>query len=256
VLFAWLFLPLLPVLNIALFSADDFAHDRYLYLPAIGLSLGIALTLKYSMGTGGGDWRNIAATAVAALVIAPLGVLTTQQSRSWRDSFSLFSHAVNHAPNNAVALNNLACVYMGSRHFQEAEVFFLRALTTRPTYWNANFSYASLNYQMNRYPLAESFILRAIKIRPYNPDQYLGLGMIYLNEQRLEEAASAFREAIARKPYGFTYHLALGLALEQQGHAKAAKEEFLKELAYHPENTAAREELATMDRDADGLRFK
>ena len=248
VLFAWLFLPLLPVLNIALLPADDFVHDRYLYLPAIGLSLGIALVLKHILQKGGQNWRNTAATAVAALVIAPLAISTIVQSRPWRDNFSLYRYAVEHAPNNALPLNDLGCIYASGNQFDEAADLFRQALARRPLYWNANFNYGYLNYAKGHDALAELYLRRAVLIDPHTSAQYFYLGMIDFKQARLEEAAAKLREAIDRTPDGPTYHLALGLVLWQQGHAKAAKEEFLKELSYHPENATAREQVAAMDR--------
>ena len=42
----WLVLPLIPLLNIRVFSANDFAHDRHLYLPSIGFAVLAAILLK------------------------------------------------------------------------------------------------------------------------------------------------------------------------------------------------------------------
>ena len=42
----WLVLPLIPLLNLRVFIANDFAHDRYLYLPSVGLAVLLAMLLK------------------------------------------------------------------------------------------------------------------------------------------------------------------------------------------------------------------
>jgi len=40
---AWLLFPLAPVLLFSLFPANDMAHDRYLYIPSIGVALFLRL---------------------------------------------------------------------------------------------------------------------------------------------------------------------------------------------------------------------
>ena len=35
----WLILPILPVLNVRVFTEGHFVHDRYLYLPSIGFAM-------------------------------------------------------------------------------------------------------------------------------------------------------------------------------------------------------------------------
>jgi hypothetical protein len=42
----WLVLPILPLLNIAVFRWGDIVHDRYMYLPSVGFVLIIALGLR------------------------------------------------------------------------------------------------------------------------------------------------------------------------------------------------------------------
>lgn len=242
-LFAWLLLPLLPVSNIALFSPDDFVHDRYLYLPVIALSLGVALILEHLTQKRAEKWRHTAATAVAAVIIAPLGISSVLQSRPWRDNFALYQHTVNHSPQNAIALNNFACVYASRGQFQKADELFRRSLTSLPGYWHANVNFGQMNFQIKNFGLAQTFLLRSIGINPGPPDQYFYLGMVYLEQNLLADAEAQFREAIARKPDGLGYHLALGLVLWRQGNGINGREELLKELESHPENRIAREQL-------------
>jgi hypothetical protein len=46
----WLVLPLIPLLDLRVFVANDFAHDRYLYLPLVGLAVLVALLLNKVCG--------------------------------------------------------------------------------------------------------------------------------------------------------------------------------------------------------------
>src|SRR5581483_2683824 len=48
----WLTLPILPVLNLAVFANGELVHDRYLYLPVIGLGLLVGLGLSRLQTSG------------------------------------------------------------------------------------------------------------------------------------------------------------------------------------------------------------
>src|SRR5208337_4995016 len=61
----WLVLPLIPLLNIRVFIANDFAHDRYLYLPSVGLAVLVAMLLK-KVCTGKPRWLGMPASLLGA----------------------------------------------------------------------------------------------------------------------------------------------------------------------------------------------
>ena len=96
---------LLPTLGF--FAAGPQAvADRYSYLPCLGWALAAGGALAW-------PWRGsrvLRAAAAGAIVI--LLVLTAQQVRVWRDSVSLWSHAVALEPDNRFARINLGGAYV------------------------------------------------------------------------------------------------------------------------------------------------
>ena len=65
----WLVLPLIPLLNLRVFIANDFAHDRYLYLPSVGLAVLVAMLLK-KVCRGPPRWLGMPASLLVAVVCA------------------------------------------------------------------------------------------------------------------------------------------------------------------------------------------
>ena len=43
---AWIIIPLLPALDLAVFRGDELVHDRYAYVPSLGAALLIALAIE------------------------------------------------------------------------------------------------------------------------------------------------------------------------------------------------------------------
>jgi len=243
----WFAAPLLPVLQIGLFRRDDFAHDRYLYLPSVGLALATAFLLSKVVTQETKSHVRFLVTAAVLLLLAGLGISTAVQSAPWRDNLSLYSHAVQRSPSNLMAWNNLAVQYVERGRLEEAGRIFEAILADRPDFWLANYNYGNLSYRLQRYDRAEQYLHRAIALNPRDADAYVYLGLTYLRENRLQEAAAKFRDAIARKPEGEGLHLALGVILLQQGDREGARTEFVTELKYHPESAAARTQWGLLE---------
>jgi hypothetical protein len=244
---AWCLLPLLPVLDIALLQQDDTVHDRYLYLPSIGLAIGAAVLLLVLTRALGQNRRPRFAFAIAVILIAILGISTIAQSAPWHDNLSLYTHAVERSPKNTIARNNLAAEFVKQNRLDDAEPLFQAVLQDRPEYWLANYNYGYLNYRVKRFELAEDYLKRAIALNSADPDGHAYLGLTYYHENRFAEAAAELRTSISSKPSGTGYHIALAIVLLQLHDFEGARSECLEELAYHPDNSAARGELELIE---------
>lgn len=244
----WLLLPLAPVLYIRLFAQDDFVHDRYLYLPVLGVAVLAGIVgeaLKQSK-----SWGNRRGLIQGAFVIGivSLGLVAAIQAQPWRNNLLLYTNAVRVAPNNMLARNNLAGEFVKQGRYSEAGEMFKAILEKRPGMWLANYNYGSLNYRLGNLALAEEYLRRAISIDPSDPDEYIYLGATYLKEGRLADADEQVRKAIARKPDGAGYHFILGVIELQRGDLELAREQMLEELKYHPEASAVRTQIQAIEK--------
>jgi protein O-mannosyl-transferase len=245
---AWCFLPLLPVLDIALFQRDDTVHDRYSYLPSIGLAIGVGLLLQY-FARSRQQSQPRRAFAVASILAAILGISTVAQSAPWRDNMSLYAHAVERSPKNTIARNNLAAELVKQDRLDEAAPIFQAVLLDRPDYWLANYNFGYLNYRLKRFDMAQDYLRRAIALNDADSDEHAYLGLTYFHEGQFSDAADELRKAIAIKPAGTGYHITLALVLLQLHDLEGARSECLEELAYHPDNSAARGELELLEQE-------
>lgn len=244
---AWCLLPLLPVLDIALFQRDDTVHDRYLYLPSIGLAIGLGLLLDALSRAITRNRVPVPKIALAAVLIIVLGVSTLAQASPWRRNFSLYQHAVEISPGNTIARNNLAGELTQQNQLEEAKSIFQAVLQDRPDYWLANYNLGYVNYRLKHFDVAEEYLRRAIELNPTDADQHAYLGLSYFHQNGFADAAAELRKAIAIKPAGTGYHIALALTLLQMKDLEGARSEFLEELAYHPDNATARAQLALIE---------
>jgi protein O-mannosyl-transferase len=245
----WLVLPLIPLLNIRVFSPNDFAHDRHLYLPSVGFAVLAAMLLK-KVCVGGKQWMGTPAALWAAVVVLTAGMsyATVTESFYFKDNLTFYGYSLSRAPHNPDAESNYASVLAESGQYGPAINAFLDAVTYNPTYWTPTYNLALTYYKTGDLADAEKYFLRAIEINPNKSDQYFYLGMIRFKTRRTDQAIACLHQAIALNPVGNIYHLALGMMLKTQGDLNGALQEFKLELASNPTQQVARDQAGQIER--------
>jgi len=154
---------LFPVLG--LFAAGPQAvGDRYSYLACLGWALLTGGAVAWS-------WAGARVVrAVAAVIVVVLVVLTAQQVRVWRDSVSLWSHAVALEPGNRIARINLGGAYVEQGRMPEAIVQYREVLRLSrdkaPWYAVLGWLYARSGLVADALPL----FVEALRLDPGRPD--------------------------------------------------------------------------------------
>jgi len=144
----WFLITLLPVIGLVQVGSQSMA-DRYTYIPHIGFFIMVV----WGAGSFVRDSPQIKAVFAlsACLVIIASAALTWRQLGYWRDSISLFRHAVSVTEGNYVIYNNLGSVYAQKGDFDAAIREYQNALRIKPDDMEAN------------YNLRESLVRKRIK---------------------------------------------------------------------------------------------
>jgi len=244
----WLALPLIPLLNIRVFIANDFAHDRYLYLPSVGLAVLVAMLLKKVCG-GPPRWPGMPASLLAAglCLAAAMSYGTITESFYFKDNLTFYAYNLLQAPHNRDAESNYATVLAEDRQYGPALERFLDVVNRYPDYWIPTYNLGLTYYKIGNLLDAEKYLLQAIRINPHKPDEFFYLGMTRFKSGHTPEAMDCVRQAIALRPNGFAYHLALGVMLKTQGDRTGALQEFKEELANNPGEQAAAAQVKEME---------
>ncbi len=239
VAFAWLVLPVLPTLNLRWMNQDDFIHDRYLYISMLGM--GLLLGFGYSWirkkWPGLQSVRLLAACAVVILAFA-----SAVQSQYWANDVSLFSRAVERAPNNEWAQLNYGSALSARGKFADAAPYFVRSYELKPGWRAADF--AGFAYQQaGDISQAERWFSTALQLDPTVATAWFGLGQVRLLQHRPQEAIPYLRKSLELQPEADGVHYEMGVALEQVSERSAAIEEYKTELQLHPYQSGAQKAL-------------
>lgn len=202
----WFVVMLVPVIGIVQVGAQAMA-DRYMYLPQIGLVIGIGWTVR-AWAAGSAVRKRAVLSAAIAVLTAYCGI-TCSLLPVWRDSFALFGHALAVTRDNATAHVNLGDAYFNAKDFERA----------------ARHSE------------------EAIRIDPRQANAFINLGLARAEQKRWEEAAQAFQEAIRLKPGHPAAHCYLGQTLESRGKIAEAAQEYAISAQLDPNFARAHEKL-------------
>jgi tetratricopeptide (TPR) repeat protein len=241
----WIALPIIPVLWLRTFSEGDIAHDRYLYIPSVGFVLLVALGLARIFEHGRARPKNLQLAGLAVLALAyALGTVT--QQTYWASDLLLYSRAYTMAPHDNLICTNLGTALLDAGYPDGAIALYSRVLAHEPRYWLANYDLGYAYYKLGKPQVAEIYLKRAMGVNDRDSDTYLYLGLCVWRQGRAEEAAQYVQRAIQIRPSAPGYHFALAMIRRDQNNLPAAESELKLELQYHPESTAARQQLEAL----------
>jgi protein O-mannosyl-transferase len=102
------------------------------------------------------------------------------QLQHWKNSITLFSHAVAVTENNWMAHNNLGKVILDEGRIDEAIMHFTKAVEANPSYALAYLNRGFAYYFKYDFPAAREAFERAIQADSSCHPAHFGLGLVYL----------------------------------------------------------------------------
>ena len=221
----WFLGSLVPVIGIVPAGTQDMA-DRYTYIPFIGLFIAAAwVDLKFITEH---PWsRLLIWTPVLALLVI-LVVLTQNQTACWRDTRTLFQHAVDVTPDSALAQNNLGGCLLAAGESEAAKQHFAEAIRLKPDSRPALENLANI---IGTAPegWAESTALyqRALKIENA-ASIHQNFANLLFRKGDFDEGEAHLREALRLQPDNVQARFDLGLLKFQQHNYGVAEQELMR----------------------------
>jgi hypothetical protein len=128
----WYLGTLVPVIGLVQIGLQSMA-DRYAYVPLIGIFIMVVWGVPlYSAAHA----HKIALAILAVTLLTCMTVRTWLQVQYWRNSITLFKHAVRVTPDNYVAQYNLACGYAMNNKTDESVYWLDQSIKNGNPYWN------------------------------------------------------------------------------------------------------------------------
>jgi Flp pilus assembly protein TadD len=271
----WFLGTLVPVIGIVQVGIQSMA-DRYSYVPFIGLFVMIV------WGTADLASRSQAARRAlplaAAVAVTSCASIARHQVQYWRDSRSLWTHAMDVTSDNyfaqanlgyllwrdgrsaeaiplfqesirirpdfAEVRNNLGVALAGQGELSAARAQFREAVQIDPGYVAARDNLTATEARLRVLDSGLAGVAAAARATPRDIVARNELAAALAAQGRIDEAAEQFREAIRIDPKQPDIHYNLGAVLQRQGRVAEAADEFRVALRLNPRHQAARDALA------------
>jgi hypothetical protein len=197
----WYLITLAPV-NGVIQQGKNAVTDHFSYVPLIGIFImiawGVPDLLRGILRTSEDNRQiNIALSVSGVLAVAALMVPAYIQVGYWRNSITLFSHAIKVTKGNSLAHNNLGNALLEKGDAELAITHFKEALKYHPEYTDAAYNLGNALYELGDIEGAIRQYRKVIKEVPQYTKARNNLGSILAQQGKFDEAIEQF-EAVLR----------------------------------------------------------
>jgi protein O-mannosyl-transferase len=232
----WYLGTLVPVIGIIQVGSQSMA-DRYTYIPLVGLFIAISWGMK-SIVERQPKWKH-AIIVVILIALSGLLFLARAQVGTWKNSLTLFGHALLVTEVNPVAHHNIGAFYLDQNDCQKAVPHFMKAIEMKENYADP---YHGLGVCASREtPPAEAmyFFTKALGIDPRLTRALIDRGVFSMKQGKLDEAVEDFRQALRIDPAHEGALTNLGMLTILQGKPVEALPHLIEALRINPHSAQA-----------------
>ena len=227
----WFLGTLVPVIGLVQVGKQALA-DRYTYLPHIGLFILIV------WGSAAVIARlrrpRLISVVAAGLAVAGCGIITSRQLSYWRDTKTLFQHAVAVTSRNFVAYAVVGNALVEEGKLPEAIEQCRKSLEIAPDYPEAHNTLGNIYGKQGKYDEAIASYRAAATDLSY-ADPRNGMADVLIKQGKFAEAEAQCREALQLAPMHLPAMFSLATALHKQGKLDEAAEYYRRILELKPE---------------------
>ena len=280
----WYLGTLIPVIGIMQVGSQSMA-DRYTYIPLIGIFISLVWGLWELFCRLRHGKIAFGVVSVTALVL--FTVITQIQVGLWKNSETLFRHAIEVTKNNYMAHNNLGVVLSDKGDAEGAIREYQEALRINPMFYLAHFNLGlaytkkgeanraieyyvkglqiNPNYTKVHNDLGALLVMtgqtdeaiiqydKSLRLDPYQPTVYNNLGNTYIHKADLKKAAECFKKAVQINPDYIEAHRNLDNVRIAQSKIEGSISKLKQELEAQPRNHALYKQLADLHRQLGEL---
>jgi tetratricopeptide (TPR) repeat protein len=247
----WYLGMLIPMIGIIQVGSQVRA-DRYTYLPQIGLYVVVAWAAMELFHRWRRSRKILAVAAV--LIIIAFTTRSYSQTSYWRDTETLWKHAIASTSNNYIAHTNLAQTLTHSGRFAEAIAECQEALKIKPDFAAAhnNLGVALMRNKQSGDGALEhdgavdnaiEHYRKALQINPDFTQAHKNLGIALLRKGQIDEAIKQFQKTLELEPNDAHAEFSLASAFLQRQEAEEAIAHYQKAVEIRPDYAEARNYL-------------
>lgn len=244
----WFLGTLVPVIGLVQVGIQSMA-DRYTYVPLTGIFIMVAwgvpdLAARLFEKRRESLARWLAIPGVAAVLA--LAGCTWIQVGYWRDSKTLFAHALDVTTDNSIAHADLGIALATEGKFEEAIAHYRESLRIRPGHAPTLHRLGKALKRIGHEDEAAASFNEALRGDPDFADARNDLGLLLAGQGKVQEAIEQFELVLRVQPDDAQAYYNLGQALAQQGHEDDARRHFERALSLDSDFAGAHASLGRL----------
>lgn len=239
----WYLGTLVPVIGLVQIGKQSMA-DRYTYFPSIGIIIMLVWGLIYIFPKE--KTHKLVLTPLAVFIIVALMFFTWQQCGYWKNSITVFRHALEVTKDNYLAHNNLGTALAAAGKSKEALFHYRAAVEINPAHDTSLVNLGAALAAEEKNKEAKTLYLRAIEINPANAHAHVNLGTLLAKAEKNREAMAYYLKTIEIDPNNAEAYYNLANLLVKQGKITEAEKHYLATIKINPQHDKAHYNLAEL----------
>jgi protein O-mannosyl-transferase len=233
----WYLGTLLPVIGIVQGGLWPAMADRWAYIPLIGIFIIIAWGSDEIMEHWRYKLKILRPSAV--IIVFTLASLTFIQAGHWKNTTSLFEHALRVTPNSCFVQNIIGNEREIQCQIDKAITHYELALQINPSFAEAHYNLGNVLVKNGKIKDAIRHFHRAIQLEPELAAPYNNLANIFYTQGEIDEAIGYYQRALDLEPNNTKAHVNMANALSQKGLMNRAISHYLKAIQLDPNQAEA-----------------
>ena len=211
--FGWLWYlgTLIPVIGLKQAGLWPAMADRWAYVPLVGLFV----IMTWGVPDLLSKWRysGIGLLLATGALLSALMICTSVQVQHWRNSLTLFEHALDVTTDNWLAHNNLGVALAAQDETQEAIDHFREALRMMPNFVDPYYNLAVALSKQGDAAGAIVHYRQVLRMKPDDLEAHTNIGNALLGQGQIEDAIAHYQEVLRIEPGNVQARHNLGIAM-------------------------------------------
>ena len=161
---------ILPALSVPDNGNGTFLSDRYTYIPSIGIILLIVGFFIVKLK------KEKLKINLLLAITALYGILCFLQTKTWKDSISLWTHTIKHYPSFSIPYSNRGVAYCELGQLDKGMVDLKKAVAFSPSDYSSHHNIGNIMAQNKQFAQALEEFTTALKYKPNAPEIYKARG--------------------------------------------------------------------------------
>jgi Flp pilus assembly protein TadD len=246
--FFFFFVTLTPFLNIIPIST--LLADRYVFISSLSscFLFGIAFDILYNqrMKRFSASFFKLLSIAIFLFLLAGYSYMTMNQNKIWRNSYTLWTDAVEKYPDSNTANALMGVVYMDSGMDEKAADYLEKAVHILPYDYHSRNNLGIVYGRLEQPEKALKELMTAIWLKPEDDSIKVNLGVFYQRQKEYTKAEEVLNYLLSKNPKDAQLHFRLGMVYKDAGRYEEAVSELLKSMKLAPHIINPYEELGNI----------